>query len=106
MVKGILIVSGIERNRKGITAASYSKFYRKLYGYINSPSYGKYHFRIPGFLDGVMHIKYANGVIVVGSKNGNRMKRSLKSNRAKVHSQSIELSARVAEALADHKSED
>ena len=106
MVKGILIVFGVERNRKGVSAASYSRFYRKLYGYNNSSFYGKYHSRILGFLDGIRHIKYANGVIVVDGENGNRVIRFLRSNRAKVHSWSIELSAREAEMLTDHKRKD
>jgi hypothetical protein len=59
-----------------------------------------------GFLDGIRHIKYANGVIVVESEKSNRVIRFLRSNRANVHSWSIELSEREAEALTDHKSED
>ena len=89
-----------------MSAASYSRFYRKLYGYNNSSFYGKYHSRVPGFLDGIRHIKYANGVIVVESEKSNRVIRFLRSNRANVHSWSIELSEREAEALTDHKSED
>ena len=62
-VKGSLIVFTVERSGKGVSPASYSAFYRKLYGYNNSSHYGKYHSRVPGFLDRIGYIKYANGVL-------------------------------------------
>ncbi len=99
MVKGILIVFGVERNRKVVSAASYSRFYRKLYGYNNSSYYGKYHSRIPGFLDGIRHIKYANGVILVDNENGRKVIRFLRSNKARVHSWPVDLSEMEAEML-------
>ena len=45
-------------------------------------------------------------MIVVDSENSNKVIRFLRSNRAKVHSLSIELSAREADVLTVHKSED
>ena len=99
MVKGILIVFGVERNRKGVSAASYSRFYRKLYGYNNYSHYGRYHSRVPGFLDGIRHIKYDNGVIVVDTEDSKKVIRFLRSNKAKVHSWSVDLSEREEDIL-------
>lgn len=98
-MKGTLIVFGLERSGKGISAASYSRFYRKLYGYNNSSYYGRYHSRIPGFLEGMGHIKYANGVIMVGSDDSRRVIRFLKSNEARVLSWTVELSEKEAKVL-------
>ena len=98
-MKGTLIVFRVERTSEGITAASYSRFYRKLYGYNNYSHYGRYHSRIPGFLDGIRYIKYDNGVIVVDSGNSNKVIRFLRSNKAKVHSWSVDLSKRETDIL-------
>ncbi|MGC8562322.1 MAG: hypothetical protein ACP5NO_03890 [Thermoplasmata archaeon] len=107
-MKGTLIVFRVERSSEGVTAASYSRFYRKLYGYNNYSHYGRYHSRIPGFLDGIRHIKYANGVIAVDTKNSNKVIRFLRSNKAKVHSWSVDLSKKEEDILngSDNKGTD
>ncbi len=102
-MKGTLIVFGLKRGEKGVSAAYYSRFYRKLYGYNNSSHYGRYHSRIPSFLDGITHIKYANGVIVVGRENGKSVIRFLKSSGARVFSWSIDLSDEEAKLLKGNK---
>ncbi len=98
-MKGTLIVFRVERLSEGVTPASYSRFYRKLYGYNNYSHYGRYHSRIPGFLDGIRHIKYDNGVIVVDTQNSKKVIRFLRSNKAKVHSWSVDLSEREEDIL-------
>ena len=98
-MKGTLIVFGVKRSRKGMSPASYSRFYRKLYGYNNSSNYGTYHSRVPGFLDEMRHIKYANGVIVIAEENSRKVIRFLKSNKAKVFSWTVELSEEEANLL-------
>ncbi len=89
---GSLIVFTLERSGKGISPASYSRFYRKLYGYNNSSHYGKYHSRIPGFLDRITYIKYANGVILVKRENSSMVVEYLKENKAKVFQWEVQLS--------------
>jgi hypothetical protein len=91
-VKGSLIVFTVERSGKGVSPASYSAFYRKLYGYNNSSHYGKYHSRVPGFLDRIGYIKYANGVILVLRENSSSVVEYLKKNSAKVFQWEVELS--------------
>ena len=91
-VKGSLIVFTVERSGKGVSPASYSAFYRKLYGYNNSSHYGKYHSRVPGFLDRIGYIKYANGVILVLRENSSSVVEYLKENSAKVFQWEVELS--------------
>ena len=91
-VKGSLIVFTVERSGKGVSPASYSAFYRKLYGYNNSSHYGKYHSRVPGFLDRIGYIKYANGVILVLRENSSSVVEYLKKNSAKVFQWEVKLS--------------
>ena len=91
-VKGSLIVFTIERSGKGVSPASYSRFYRKLYGYNNSSHYGKYHSRVPGFLDRIRYIKYANGVILVMKENSSLVAKYLEENNAKVFQWEVKLS--------------
>jgi hypothetical protein len=75
-----------------VKIGSYSAFYRKLYGYNNSSHYGKYHSRVPGFLDQIGYIKYANGVILVLRENSSSVVEYLKKNSAKVFQWEVELS--------------
>ena len=91
-MKGSLIVFTLERPEKGVSPTSYSRFYRKLYGYNNSSHYGRYHSRIPGFLDRIRYIKYANGVIIVRKENSSMVVEYLRENRAKVFQWEVELS--------------
>ena len=91
-MKGSLIVFTVERSGKGVSPASYSAFYRKLYGYHNSSHYGRYHSRVPGFLDRIGYIKYANGVILVLKENSSPVVEYLKENSAKVFQWEVKLS--------------
>ncbi len=100
-VKGSLIVFTIERSGKGVSPASYSRFYRKLYGYNNSSHYGKYHSRIPGFLDGIRYIKYANGVILVRSENSDLVVEYLKENGARIYKWEVPISRKEESDLRD-----
>ena len=93
-MKGSLIVFTVERSGKGVSPASYSAFYRKLYGYNNSSHYGRYHSRVPGFLDRIGYIKYANGVILVLKENSSPVVEYLKENSAKVFQWEVKLSKR------------
>ena len=90
-MKGTLIVFTIPRSKNGVSPASYSKFYRKLYGYNNSSHYGRYHKRIPGFLDNFRYVKYANGVIVTRTDASEAIVEFLKNNRAEVHHWDVEI---------------
>jgi len=98
-MKGSLIVFTLERSEKGMSPASYSKFYRQLYGYNNSSHYGKYHSRIPGFLDQFKYIKYANGVILVEKKRSNQVVEYLRKNEANVYRWDVELTMEEEENL-------
>lgn len=98
-MKGSLIVFTIERSGNGVSPASYSRFYRKLYGYNNSSHYGKYHSRIPGFLDQFRYIKYANGVILVEEKGSSQVVEYLRKNEAKVYRWEVELTGEEEENL-------
>ena len=98
-MKGSLIVFTFERSGKGVSPASYSKFYRKLYGYNNSSHYGKYHSRIPGFLDQFKYIKYANGVILVEEKRSSEVVEYLRVNEANVYRWDVELTSEEEENL-------
>ncbi len=89
---GSLIVFTFERSEKGISPGSYSRLYRKIYGYNNSSYYGKYHSRIPGFLDGIRYIKYANGVILVRKEDSSMIVEYLKENKARVFQWEVQLS--------------
>ncbi|EQD74918.1 hypothetical protein B1A_03885 [mine drainage metagenome] len=91
-MKGTLIVFTIPRSKKGVSPSSYSRFYRKLYGYNNSSHYGKYHKRIPGFLDNYRYVKYANGVIVTRPEASEAIVEFLKNNQAEVHKWDVEIS--------------
>ena len=91
-VKGSLIVFTVERSGKGVSPVSYSAFYRKLYGYNNSFHYGSYHSRVPGFLDRIRYIKYANGVILVMKENSSPFVEYLRENSAKVFQWEVKLS--------------
>ncbi len=91
---GSLIVFTFERTGKGITPASYSKFYRKLYGYNNSSHYGRYHSRVPGFLDSIRYIKYAKGVILVEKENSDMIVEYLENNMAKVFHWDVQISGK------------
>ena len=91
-MKGTLIVFTIPRSRKGVSPGSYSRFYRKLYGYNNSSHYGRYRKRIPGFLDNYRYVKYANGVIVTRTEASGAIVEFLKNNQAEVHRWDVEIS--------------
>lgn len=99
MVVGILIVFRLQRKQKGLTAASVTKFYRKLYGYENSSCYGRYHTYVKGLLDNIKSVKYFNSIIIVRKSDSRKIISFLREYGADILTWEVTLKVKEARTL-------
>ena len=99
MATGVLIAFTLPRKQKGLTMASASKFYRKLYGYKNSSCYGRYHTYVKGLLDEIKSVRYFNSVIIVRKGDSRKILSFLKENNADLRTWEVKLKSNEAKSL-------
>lgn len=99
MPTGVLIAFKLPRKQKGLTMASASRFYRKLYGYKNSSCYGRYHTYVKGLLDEMKSVRYFNSIIIVKKSDSRKVISFLRENGAELHTWEVTLKSHEARTL-------
>lgn len=97
--RGYIIVFRLPPKKKNVEL---SKFCQRLYGQDTSSWKGKYHYRRRGLLDEIPHRKLLRGVIIIESKNLEKVVDFLERYDATVHFREIKLSKEDREILESH----
>jgi len=80
-------------------AATTNRFCQKFYGQDVTSHGGKYRSHKHGLLEDIPHVRLIRGVIIVSTRDANRVTEFLKGFNAEVHVREVTLTARDRKAL-------
>jgi lipoate-protein ligase A len=87
-MKGMLIAFRIYKNTDARTV---NRFCQKFYGQAVSSHGGKYHYHRKGLLEDIPHVKLIRSVIIVSTRDADKVIRFLREFNAEVHVRDVTL---------------